>query len=114
MINSMKKITKTKIILLAKRLVARLFPEDSNVEDSCPMIVDDETQIEPQELTFAQKFQVKLDEARLKKPSIHSNTIGIEQEFKEFAQNPEFRPQTLEKLYNALLGIPISSVEAER
>ena len=39
------------------------------------MIVDDETQIEPQELTFAQKLQVKLDEARLKKPSIHSNTI---------------------------------------
>ena len=78
------------------------------------MIVDDETQIEPQELTFAQKLQVKLDEARLKKPSIHSNTIGIEQEFKMFTQNPEFRPQVLEKLYNALLGIPISSVEAER
>ena len=52
--------------------------KDSNVEDSCPMIVDDETQIEPQELTFAQKLQVKLDEARLKKPSIHSNTIDIE------------------------------------
>ena len=31
-----------------------------------------------------------------------------------FTQNPEFRPQILEKLYNALLGIPISSVEAER
>ena len=52
--------------------------QDSNVEDSCPMIIDDETQIEPQELTFAQKLQVKLDEARLKKPSIHSNTIDIE------------------------------------
>ena len=37
-----------------------------------------------------------------------------EQEFKKFAQNPEFRHQILEKLYNALLGIPISSVEAER
>ena len=86
----------------------------SNVEDSYPMIVDDETQIEPQELTFAQKLQVKLDEARLKKPFIHSNTIGIVQEFKKFTQNPEFRPQILEKLYNALLGILISSVEAER
>ena len=81
-----EKITKTKIILLAKRSVSRLFPEDS-----CPMIVDDETQIEPQELTFAQKLQVKLDEARLKKPSIHSNTIGIEQEFKKFAQTSDFR-----------------------
>ena len=77
------------------------------------MIVDDETQIEPQELNFAQKLPVKLDEARLMKPSIHYNTIGIEQEFKEFAQNLEFRPQ-IEKLYNALLGIPIPSVEAER
>ena len=73
-----EKITKTKIILSVKRLVTRLFPEDSKVEDSCPMIVDDETQIEPQELTFAQKLQVKLDEARLKKPPIHSNTMGIE------------------------------------
>ena len=78
------------------------------------MITDDETKTEPQELTFAQKLQVRLDEARLKKPSNHSNKIGIEQEFKKFAQNPEFRPQILEKLYNALLGIPISSVEAER
>ena len=49
-----------------------------------------------------------------KKPSNHSNTISIEQEFKKFAQNSEFRPQILEKLYNFLLGIPISSVEAER
>ena len=88
-----EKITKTKIILSAKRLVTK-----RNVEDSCPMIVDDETQIEPQELTFAQKLQVKLDEARLKKPSIHSNTIGNVQEFKKFAQNPEFKPQILGKL----------------
>ena len=55
------------------------------------MIVDDETQIESQELTLAQKLQAKLDEARLKKPSIHSNTIGNEQEFKKFAQNLKFR-----------------------
>ena len=48
-----EKNTKTKTILLAKRLLTRLFPEYSNVEDSCLMIVDDETQIEPQELTFA-------------------------------------------------------------
>ena len=81
-----EKITKTKIILSAKRLVTK-----RNVEDSCPMIVDDETQIEPQELTFAQKLQVELDEARLKKPSIYSNTIGIEQEFKKFAQTSDFR-----------------------
>ena len=60
-------ITKTKIILLAKNLVTRVFPEYSNVEDSCPMIIDDETQTEPQELTFAQKLYVRLDEARLKK-----------------------------------------------
>ena len=32
------------------------------------MIVDDETQTESQQLIFAQKLQVKLDEARLKKP----------------------------------------------
>ena len=88
-----EKITKTKIILLAKKLVTRVFPEYSNVEDSCPMIIDDETKTEPQELTFAQKLQVRLDEARLKKTSNHSNTIGIEQEFKKFAQKPEFRPQ---------------------
>ena len=87
----MKKSQKTKIILSAKRFLTRLYLEDSNVEDSCPMIVDNETQIEPQELTFAQKLQVKLDEARLKKPSIHSNTIGIEQEFKKFAQTSDFR-----------------------
>ena len=49
-----------------------------------------------------------------KNPSNHSNTISIEQEFKKFAQNSEFRPKILEKLYNFLLGIPISSVEAER
>ena len=108
-----EKITKTKIILLAKKLVTRVFPEYSNVEDSCPMIIDDETQTEPQELTFAQKLQVRLDEAK-KNPSNHSKTISIEQEFKKFAQNSEFRPQILEKLYNALLGIPIFSVEAER
>ena len=65
-------------------------------------------------MTFAQKIQVRLDEARLKKTSNHSNTIAIEQEFKKFAQNPEFRLQILEKLYNSVLGIPISSVEAER
>ena len=69
----------------------KVFRRPCNVEDSCSIIVDDETQIEPQELTFAQKFQVKLDEARLKKPSIHSNTIGIEQEFKKFAQTSDFR-----------------------
>ena len=78
------------------------------------MIIDDETKTEPQELTFAQKLQVRLDEARKKNPSNHSNTISIEQEFKKFAQNSEFRPKILEKLYNFLLGIPISSVEAER
>ena len=49
------------------------------------MIVDDETQIESQELTLAQKLQAKLDEARWKKPSIHSKTKGIEQDFKKFA-----------------------------
>ena len=59
-----EKITKTKIILFAKKLVTRVFPEYSNVEDSCPMIIDDETKTEPQELTFAQKLQVRLDEAR--------------------------------------------------
>ena len=62
------------------------------------MVVNDETQIEPQELIFAQKLQVKLDEARLKKPSIHSNTIGNVQEFKKCAQIPEFKPQILGKL----------------
>ena len=62
-----EKITKTKIILSPKKLVTRVFPECSNVEDSCPMIIDDETKTEPQELTFAQKLQVRLDEAR-KKP----------------------------------------------
>ena len=93
MINSMKNHKKQKSFYQPKD-----WWQDSNVEDSCPMIVDDGTQIEPQELTFAQKLQVKLDEARLKKPSIHSNTIGIEQEFKKFAQNPEFKPQILGKL----------------
>ena len=57
---------------------------------------------------------IPLADAWFKKLSIYSNTICIEQEFKKFAQNPEFRPQILEKLYNSLLGIPISSVEAER
>ena len=62
------------------------------------MVVNDETQIEPQELIFAQKLQVKLDEVRLKKPSIHSNTIGNVQEFKKFAQNLDFKPQILGKI----------------
>ena len=56
----------------------------------------------------------KLVDARFIRLSIYSNINCIEQEFKKFAQNPEFRHQILEKLYNALLGIPISSVEAER
>ena len=34
------------------------------------MIIDDETQTEPQELTFAQKLQVRLDEARKKNHQI--------------------------------------------
>ena len=38
----------------------------------------------------------------------------MENEFKKFEQNPQFRPPILEKLYDALLGIPVSSVEAER
>ena len=32
---------------------------------------------------------------------MYSNTIGIEQEFKKFAQKPEFRTKILEKLYHA-------------
>ena len=44
--------------------MTRVFPEYSNVEDSCPMIFDDETKTEPQELTFTQKLQVRLDKAR--------------------------------------------------
>ena len=55
----------------------------------------------------------KLFEARFEKLFICSNTICIEQEFERFSQNPKFRLQILEKLYNTLLGIPISSVEAE-
>ena len=55
----------------------------------------------------------KLADAWFKKLSIYSNTICIEQEFERFSQNPKFRLQILEKLYNTLLGIPISSVEAE-
>ena len=90
MINSMKKSQKRNHFI-SQKIGDKTFPADSNVEDSCPMIVDDETQIEPQELTFAQKLQIKLDEAKLKKPSIHSNTIGIEQEFKKFAQTSDFR-----------------------
>ena len=43
-----------------------------------------------------------------------SNSNGIEQEFKKFAQNPEFRPQIYKKLYIALLRISISSAEVER
>ena len=78
--------------------MTRNFSEYSNVGDSCLIKDDDETQIEPQEWTFAQKLHVKLDEAKLKKPSIHINTICIEQEFKKFAQNPEFKPQILGKL----------------
>ena len=65
MINSMKKSQRQKSFYQPKD-----WWQDSNVEDSYPMIVDDETQIEPQELTFAQKLQVKLGEARLKKSFI--------------------------------------------
>ena len=55
---------KNKNYFIGQNLVTRVFPEYSNVEDSCPMIIDDETKTEPQELTFAQKLQVRLDEAR--------------------------------------------------
>ena len=67
------------------------------------------------EQTFDQRLKSKLKEARSKKPSSGNlKTNGVENEFKIFEQNPQFRPPILEKLYNALLGIPVSSVEAER
>ena len=80
------------------------------------MIVDDsETQIDIQEQTFGQRLQTKLKQARSKKPASGSlNSNGVENEFKKFEQNPQFRPPILEKLYEALKGIPVSSVEAER
>ena len=111
-----EKIGKTAILLLAKKLVSRLFPEYNTVDEDDSMVVDDmETQIDPMEQTFDQRLKSKLKEARSKKPSsgnLKSN--GVEKEFKNFEQNPQFRPPILEKLYDALLGIPVSSVEAER
>ena len=112
-----EEIGRTAILLLAKKLVSRLFPEYSTVnDDAIGMIVDDsETQIDIQEQTFNQRLQTKLQQARSKKPaSGSSNSNGVENEFKKFEQNPQFRPPILEKLYEALKGIPVSSVEAER
>ena len=112
-----EEIGRTAILLLAKKIVSRLFPDYNTVNDDADgMIVDDsETQIDIQELTFGQRLQTKLKQARSKKPaSGNLNSCGVENEFKKFEQNPQFRPPILEKLYEALLGIPVSSVEAER
>ena len=110
-----EKIGKTAILLLAKKIVSRLFPDYNSVNEDDGMVVDDsETQIDPMEQTFDQRLKFKLKEARSKKPSSGIKSGGVENEFKNFEQNPQFRPPILEKLYDALLGIPVSSVEAEK
>ena len=112
-----EEIGRTPILLLAKKIVSRLFPDYNTVnDDEDGMVIDDnETQIDTQEQTFNQRLQTKLKQARSKKPaSGNLNSNGVENEFKKFEQNPQFRPPILEKLYDALLGIPVSSVEAER
>ena len=110
-----EKISKTAILLLAKKIVSRLFPDYNSVNEDDKMVVDDcETQIDPMELSFDERLKSKLKEARLKKPSSGMKITGVENEFKLFEQNPQFRPTILEKLYDTLLGIPVSSVEAER
>ena len=46
LINSMKRLQKQKSFYWPKS-GDKTFPECSNVKDSCPMIIDNETQIDP-------------------------------------------------------------------
>ena len=58
----------------------------------------------------------RMKEAKEAKPtkSVDQSKKNVENEFKKFEQDPMNRPSILEKLYEALKGIPVVSVEAER
>ena len=97
----------------AKELLHRLFPNQSDQDDKCQVVSDQNTKI-VQEKTISEKLENFIQELTYvtskKLPNISS---FIDKEFNVFAAT-EVRTPNLELLYNTLLTIPPTSVEAER
>ena len=110
------KIKKTPILMLAKKIVNRLFPDHYRTEedDETQLIIGD-TEQEPV-LSFTERLKKRMKLAKEAKPTqnVDPSKKNVENEFKKFEQDPMNRPVILEKLYEALKGIPVVSVEAER
>ena len=110
------KIKRTSILLLAKKIVNRLFPDHyTTEEDNETQIIIGATEQEPV-LSFSERMKKRMKLAKEAKPtkSVDPSKKNVENEFKKFEQDPMNRPSILEKLYEALKGIPVVSVEAER
>ena len=98
----------------ASVIIEHLFPEYRQGGDDIENEIDiQETQVDTQQLTMAQKFRLNIQKSqevrskRVKKPQ------SLDAAFHEFELTGS-RPAILEHLFQALSGIPVSSVEAEQ
>ena len=98
----------------ASVIIQHLFPEYRQEGDETENRNDSqETQIDTQQLTMAQKFRLNIQKSQEVRSKRVKKSQSLDAAFNEFELTGT-RPTILEHLFQALRGIPVSSVEAER
>ena len=108
------KIVKSKITQLATKLIKLLFPiEDDDENENNELFLEEEA--ENNNMTLSERLELRLLAQKQETPSlVEIGTNLVKNEMALFEKNSSKRPQNLERLYNALMTIPPTSIESER
>ena len=105
------RITKVQIIQSATELIKRLFSIDVNEEIAATGADDNDVG----NRTLSEQLNLRIQAQNKEAPNNKEIRDSIvKQEIALYDKNPSKRPDNLEKLFNALMSIPPTSIESER